>query len=135
MQNNFLGKFNKQQKKYILKKISKTVARTKRKASCKEIFRMFDILTLAVHNWSQYYSAWKTEKFKTNSGIHNIVSKRYIYELNENSFKGFITLLTFHHQSSSGHGAKVFKPVLRDYLFSHSLYSIEEFASIKNSQF
>jgi hypothetical protein len=59
-QNNFLWKFNRH-KKYIQKKICKTVARAKRKAYCKEIFRMLNVVPLTVHTWSQYYLLQKTK--------------------------------------------------------------------------
>jgi hypothetical protein len=49
MWNYFLRKLNRQQKKvfYIQKKIIRIMAGTKRKASCKELFKKFNILPLA----------------------------------------------------------------------------------------
>jgi hypothetical protein len=36
---------------------------------------------------------------------------------------------------SSNHDIKVFKPALKNYLLSHSFYSVEEFTSIENFKY
>jgi hypothetical protein len=38
------------------------------------------------------------------------------------------------NSKSLNHDIKMFKPVLKEYLLSHSFYSVEEFTSTNNSQ-
>jgi hypothetical protein len=85
------------------------------------------------------------ETFQTNSNIHRIRT-RYRYNLNVPNtnlskykkgvyyygIKLFIKLPP--NSKSLNHGIKMFKPVLKEYLLSHSFYSVEEFTSTNNSQ-
>jgi hypothetical protein len=112
-------------KTYIQKKICKTVARTKRKAYCKEMFRMFNVVPLTVYTWYQYYLLQKTDKYITNSDVHNIGGKGYIYELNVPNFKEYTVLLKFHLQSSYSHGTRsIIWPVVRDFDFFYTSGSL-----------
>jgi hypothetical protein len=82
--NYFLGKLNGQQKKvfYIQKKIIRIMAGTKRRVSCRELFKKFNILPLASKFLLSLLSfvVDNIEKFQTNSDIHNI-STIYRYNL------------------------------------------------------
>jgi hypothetical protein len=67
---------------YIQKKIIRITVGTKRRASCRELFKKFNILSLAsklLLSLSSFLMN-NTEKFQTNSDIHNI-STRYRYKL------------------------------------------------------
>jgi hypothetical protein len=67
---------------YIQKKIIRIMAGTKRRSSCRELFKKFNILPL-VGKFLLSLSSFvmdNIEKFKTNSDIHNI-STRYRHNL------------------------------------------------------
>jgi hypothetical protein len=83
------------------------------------------------------------KKFQTNSDIHNI-NTRYKHDLHQPSAN-----LTSYHKGayyagiklfsslpdsikSLNHDIKLFQPALKDYLLSHSFYSVEEFTLIEN---
>jgi hypothetical protein len=67
---------------YIQKKISRILAGTKRRASCRELLKKFSILPLASKFLLSLLSfvVDNTETFHTNSDIHNI-STRYRHNL------------------------------------------------------
>jgi hypothetical protein len=67
---------------YIQKKIIRIMAGTKKRASCRELFKKFNILPLVSEFLLSLLSfvVDNTEKFQTNSDIHNI-STRYRYNL------------------------------------------------------
>jgi hypothetical protein len=78
-------------KKNIQKKIIRIMADTKRRASCRQLFKKFDILPLASEFILFLLSdvVDNTEKFQTNSDIHNISTRhRYNFHvLNANLSK------------------------------------------------
>jgi hypothetical protein len=81
--NYFLGKLNRQQKVfYIQKKIIRVMAGTKRRASCRELLKEFNILPLDSEFLLSLLSfvVNNLETFQTNSDIHNI-STRYRHNL------------------------------------------------------
>jgi hypothetical protein len=132
---------------YIQKKIVRIIAVTKRRASCRELFKKFNILPLdskLLLSLSSFVVD-NIETFQTNSDSHN-TSTRYRYNLhvpNTNlskyqkgvyysGIKLFSNLpLTI---KSLNHNIKKFKPALKEYLLSHSFYSIEECTLTKNAQ-
>jgi hypothetical protein len=67
---------------YIQKKIFRLMAGTKRRASCRELFKKFNILPLASEFFLSLLSfvVDNIETFQTNSDIHNITT-RYRYNL------------------------------------------------------
>jgi hypothetical protein len=122
------------------------MAGTKRRASCREFFKKFNILPPASELLLSLSSSVvdNTETFQTNSDIHNI-STRYRYNLhvpNTNLTKyqkrvyytgiELLNNLPPHYQKYKPSDKK-FKPALKEYLLSHSSYSVEEFTSTKNS--
>jgi hypothetical protein len=132
---------------YIQKKNIRIMAGTKRRASCRELFKKFNILPLASEFLlSLSFVADNIETFQINSCIHNI-STRYRYNLhvpNTNLTKYrkgvyYSGIKLFNNLppptiKSLNHDIKKIKPALKEYLISHSFYSIEEFTSTKNSQ-
>jgi hypothetical protein len=67
---------------YIQKKIIRIMAGTKRRDSCRQLFKKFNILPLAstfLLSLSSFVVD-NMEKFQTNSDIHNIIT-RYRYNL------------------------------------------------------
>jgi hypothetical protein len=122
------------------------MAGIKRRASCRELFNKFNILSLAC----KFLLSWLSfvvdniEKFKTNSDIQNI-STRYKYNLhvlNTNLSKYqkgvyYTGIKLFNNLpptiKSRNHNIKKFKPALKEYLLSHS-NAIEEFTLTRNSQ-
>jgi hypothetical protein len=131
---------------YIQKKIIWIMAGTKRKASCRELFKKFNILPLASKFLLSLLSfvVDNLKTFQTNSDIHNI-STRYWYNLhvpNTNLSKYqkrfyYSGIKLFNNLpptiKSLNHNIKKFKPALKEYLISHSFYSIEEFTLAINS--
>jgi hypothetical protein len=131
---------------YIQKKIIRIMAGIKRRASCWEVFKKFNILPLASKFLlSLSFVVDNTETFQTNSDIHNI-STRYRYNLHVPN-----TNLSKYHKGvyysriklfnnlpptiqSLNHNIKKFKPALKEYFLSHSFYSVEEYTSTRNSQ-
>jgi hypothetical protein len=117
--------------KSMIRRISLTHSYILFQISLKLIFQLF-----AVNN---------IEKFQTISNIHNI-SKRYTYNLhvpNTNLSKYqkgvyYAGIKLFNNLPPSirslSHNMKTFKLALKEYLLSHSFYSIVEFTSTKNSQ-
>jgi hypothetical protein len=115
---------------------------TKRKASCRELFKKFNILSLSSEFLLSLLSfvVDNIETFQTNSDIHNI-STRYRYNLyvpNTNLSKYqkgvyYSGIKLFSNLpctiKSMNHDIKKIKPAL-----SHSFQSIEEFTSTKNFQ-
>jgi hypothetical protein len=67
---------------YIQKKIIRTMAGTKRRASCRKLFKKFNILPLASEFLLSLLSfvVDNIKKYQTNSDIHNI-STRYRYNI------------------------------------------------------
>jgi hypothetical protein len=66
---------------YIQKKILRIMAGAERRASCREMFKKFNILPLVSEFLlSLSFVVHNIEKFQTNSDIHNI-STRYKYNL------------------------------------------------------
>jgi hypothetical protein len=132
---------------YIQKKIIRILAGTKRRASCRKLFKKFNILPLASEFLLSLLSfvVDNFETFQTNSDIRNI-STRYKYNLhvpNTNLSKYqkgvyYSGIKLFNNLpptiKSLNHDIKKFKPALKEYLLSHSFYSIEEFTLAKNSQ-
>jgi hypothetical protein len=129
---------------YIQKKIIRIMAGTKMRSSCRELFKKFNILRLASEFLLSLLSfvVDNIQKFQTNSDIHNI-STRYRYNLHVTNTnlskyqKGFYyTGINLFHNlpptiKSLNHDIKKFKPALKEYLPSHSFYSVEEFTSTK----
>jgi hypothetical protein len=128
---------------YIQKKINRIMAGTKRRASCRELFKKFILLPPASEFLLSLLSfvVDNIETFQTNSDIHNI-STRYRYNLhvpntNLSIFqKGvyYSGIKLFNNLpptiKSLNHDTKKFKAAL----LPHSFYSVEEFTSTKNSQ-
>jgi hypothetical protein len=102
------------------------MAGTKRRASCKELFKKYNIVSLA----SKFLLSLSSfvvdniEAFQTNSDVHNI-STRYRYNLHVPN-----TNLSKYQKGIYYSGMRLFN----EYLLSHSFYSVEEFTLIKNSQ-
>jgi hypothetical protein len=113
------------------------MADTKRRASCRELFKKFNILPLASEFLLSLLSfiTDNIETFQTNSDIHNI-STRYRYNFHvpntnlskyqERVYYSGIKLFNNLHPTikSLNHDIKKIKPRLKEYLLSHS-YSIE----------
>jgi hypothetical protein len=132
---------------YIQKRIIRIMAGAKRRASCRELFKKCNILPLASEFLLSLLSfvVDNMEKFQTNSDIHSI-STRYRYNLHiPNSKlskykKGAATLKLSYsinlppNAKNLSHNIKMFKGALKEYLLSHSFYSVEEFTLAKNSQ-
>jgi hypothetical protein len=132
---------------YIQKKIIRIMADTKRRASFRELFKKFNILPLASEILLSLLSCVVDiiETFQTNSDIHNI-STRYRYNLhlpntNLSKYKKGVYCSGIKLFSnlpptvkSLNHDIKKCKSSLKEYLLSHSCYSIEEFTLTKNSQ-
>jgi hypothetical protein len=116
-QNNFLWKFNRH-KKYIQKKICKTVAWAKRKAYCKEIFRM-----LIVPNFKGY-TILLTLHLKSSFSHGTKVLLRQWYETDFFCISGSLVVPPAHHLNMNKTNS--------NYILAHSLDSVEEFVSIKN---
>jgi hypothetical protein len=128
----------------IQKKIIRIMAGVK-KVSCRELFKKFNILPLK----SEFLLLLllcildNMEKFRSNSDIHSI-NTRHKHDLHmPNANLTSYQKDAYHAQTklfstlpssikSLNHYIKVFKPELKDYLSSHSFYSVEEFTSIKN---
>jgi hypothetical protein len=116
---------------------------TKRRASCRELFKKCNILPLASKFLFSLLSfVVDTEKFQTNSDIHNI-STRYRHNFRvpntnlSNYQKGvyYTGIKLFNNLPptiKSQMDIKKFKPALKEYILSH-YYSVEEFTSTKNS--
>jgi hypothetical protein len=128
----------------IQKKINRIMAGVKRTVSCRELFKKFNILPLAIKFLLSFLSfvVDNMEKFQTNSDIHSINTwhKHDLHQPSTNltSYqKGayYAGIKLFNSLPDSiqilNHDMKVFNPALKDYLLSHS-YSIEEFTSIEN---
>jgi hypothetical protein len=122
---------------YIQKKIIRIMAGTKRRASCGELFKKFNILPLASEFLLSLLSfvVGNLETFQTNSDIHNM-STRYRCNLhvpntNLSKYKKDVYcsgIKLFNNLTptikSLNHDIKIFKPALKEYLLPHS-YSIE----------
>jgi hypothetical protein len=123
------------------------MANTKRRASCRELFKKCNILPLASEFLLSLLSfvVDNLETFQTNSDIRS-VSTRYRYNLhvpNTNLSKYqkgvyYSGIKLFNNLPPSiqslSHDITKFKPALKQYLLSHSSYSVEEFTLAKNSQ-
>jgi hypothetical protein len=98
--NNFGGKSNRQQQKnYIIKRNIRIMAATKRRASCRKLFKKFNILSLASEFLLSLLLSFVVDnsKFQTNSYIHSI-STRYRCNLHDpntslNTYKKEFTIL------------------------------------------
>jgi hypothetical protein len=123
------------------------MAGAKRRASCRELFKKFNILPLASQFLLSLLSSFvvdNIEKFQTNSDIHSI-STRYRYNLhvpnsNLSKYKKgvyYSGIKIFNNLPPNvknlSHNIKMFKRALKEYLLSHS-YSVEEFILAKNSR-
>jgi hypothetical protein len=131
---------------YIQKRIIRIMTGAKRRASCTELFKKFNILPPASEFLLSLLSfvVDNMEKFQTNSDIHSI-STRHRYNLhvpnsNLNKYqKGvyYSGIKLFNNLPPNvinlSHNIKMFKRALKDYLLSHSFYSVEEFTLPKNS--
>jgi hypothetical protein len=132
---------------YTQKKIIRKMAGTKRRASCRELFKKFNILPLASKFLLLLLSSFvvnNIETFQTNSDIHN-TSTRYRYNLHVSNTnlskyqKGvyYSGIKLFSNLPptirSLNHNVQKFKPALKEYLLSHS-YFVEDFTLAKNSQ-
>jgi hypothetical protein len=102
---------------------------TRRRASCREFFKKFNILPLASEFLLSLSSFVKDiKKYQTNSDIHNI-STRYRYNLNVPNANLSKYQKGIYYQKSESR----YKKVLKMYLLAHS-YSVGEFTTTKNSQ-
>jgi hypothetical protein len=122
------------------------MAGAKRRASCRELCKKFNILPLASEFLLSLLSfvVDNMEKFQTNSDSHSI-STRYRYNLhvpNSNLSKYqkgvyYYGIKLFNNippnVKNLSHNIKMFKRSLKEYLLSHS-YSVEEVTLAKNSQ-
>jgi hypothetical protein len=122
------------------------MAGANRRACCRELFKKFNVLSLASEFLLSLLSfvVDNMEKFQINSDIHSI-STRYRYNLhvlNTNlskyqkgvycpGIKLFSNLPP--NFRSVNHDIKMFKPALKEYFLSHVFCSVEEFTLIKNS--
>jgi hypothetical protein len=132
---------------YIQKRIIRIMAGAKRRAFCRELFKKFNILPLASEFLLSLLSfvVDNMEKYQTNSDIHSI-STRYRYNLhvpNSNLSKYqkgvyYSGIKIFNNLppdvKNLSHNVKMFKRALKEYLLSHSFYSVGEFTLAKNSQ-
>jgi hypothetical protein len=123
------------------------MAGAKRRASCRKLFKKFSILPLASEFLFSLLSfvVDNREKFQTNSHIHSI-STRYRHNLhapntNLNKYQNgvyYSGIKLFNNLppyiKNLNHNVKIFKPVLKEYLLTHSSCSVEEFNLTKNSQ-
>jgi hypothetical protein len=114
----------------------------KSRFSCRKLFWKFHILPLA----SEFilcllsFVVENLDKFQINTDAHNL-NTRYKYDLhmpNTNLTKyqkGGIKLFNNLPPiiKSLNHDIKVFKPALKDYLLTHSFYSVDDFTSVENS--
>jgi hypothetical protein len=129
----------------ILKNTIRVMAGFKRRVSCWEIFKKFNILALV----SQFLLSLLSfivdngQKFQTNSDIHSI-NKRCKLDLHQPSAKlisyqkgayyaGIKLFSTLPDSIKSlNHDIRVFQPALKDHLFfSHCIYSVQEFTSVE----
>jgi hypothetical protein len=120
---------------------------TKRRASCTELFKKFYILPLASKFLLSLLSfvVDNLETFQTNSDIHNFrtryrnnlhVPKTNLSKYQKEVYYSGIKLFNNFPPTirSLNHDIKKFKPALKEYLLSHSFYSVQEFTLAKNSQ-
>jgi hypothetical protein len=131
---------------YIQKKIIRIMAGTKRRASCRELFKKLDILLLASEFLLSLLSfvVDNIETFQTNSDIHEVQDTDITFLCQTltsvNIQKGvYCTGIKLFSNlpptiKSLNHDIKKFKPAIKEYLLSHSVYFVEEFTSTKNSQ-
>jgi hypothetical protein len=131
---------------YTQKRIIRIMAGAKRRAPCRELFNKFNILPLASEFLLSLLSfiVDNMDKFQTNSDIHSI-STRYRYNFhvpNSNLSKyqkgvyysGIKIFNNFPpNVKNLSHNIKMFKAALKEYLLSHSFYSVQEFTLAKNS--
>jgi hypothetical protein len=125
---------------YIQKKIIRIMAGTKMRASCKELFKTFNILPLAseflfsllsfvADNLETYQT--KSTRYRYNLHVPNTDLSKYQKGVYCSGIKLFSNLLPTIKRLN--HNIKKFQPSLKEYLLSHS-YSVEEFTLAKNSQ-
>jgi hypothetical protein len=127
---------------YIQKKIIKIMAGV----SCRKLFWKFNVLPLA----SEFifcllsFVVENLDKFQGNTDVHILNTRRkydlYIPNTNLTQYqKGayYTGIKLFNNLpctiKSLNYDIKVFKPTLRDYLLTHSFYSIDDFTSVENS--
>jgi hypothetical protein len=121
------------------------MAGVKRSLSSKELFKKCNILPTANEFLLSLllFIVDNMEKFQTNSDIYstNTRHKHDLHMPNANlttyqkgAFYAGIKLFNIlpSNTKTLSHDIKVFKPALKDYLLSHSFYSVEEFTSIEN---
>jgi hypothetical protein len=114
--------------------------------SCRKLFQKFNILPLA----SEFILCLKSfvvenlDKFQRNIDVHNL-NTRHKYDLhmpNTNLTKYqngvyYTGIKLFSNLpptiKSLNHDIKVFKPALKDYLLTHSFFSVDDFTSVENS--
>jgi hypothetical protein len=129
----------------IQKKIIRILLGAKKRVSCRELFKKFNVLPLVSEFlWSLLsFVVGNMEKFQTNSDIHSI-NTRHKHDLHQPSanltsyqkgayYAGIKKFSTLPDSSKSlNNDIKVFKPALKDYLISQTFYCVEEFTTIEN---
>jgi hypothetical protein len=122
------------------------MAGVKSRVPCRKLFRKFNILPLA----SEFilcllsFVVENLVKFKTNKDVHNLNTRRkhFLYMPNTNLTKyqkvAYYTCIKLCNNlppiiKSLNYDIKVFKPALKDYLFTRSFYSVDGFISAENS--
>jgi hypothetical protein len=118
------------------------MAGVKSRVSCRKLFRKFHILPLA----SEFilcllsFVMENLDTFKRNTDVHNLNTRRKhdLYVPNTNLTKyqkgAYYTGIKLFNNlpptiKSLNYDIKVFKPALKDYLFTHSFYSVDDFIS------
>jgi hypothetical protein len=122
------------------------MAGVKSRVSCRKLFWKFNLLPLA----SEFilcllsYVVENLDKFKRNTDVHNLNTRRK-YDLhipNTNLTKHkkgvyYTGIKLFNNLlptiKSLNQDTKVLKPALKDYLLTHSFYSVDDFTSVENS--
>jgi hypothetical protein len=122
------------------------MADVKSRVSCRKLFWKFNILPLASEFilYLLSFEAENLDKFQRNTDVHNLNTRRK-YDLhmpNTNLIryqKGvYCTGIKLFNNlpptiKSLNHYIKVFKSALKDYLLTHSFYSVDDFTSVENS--
>jgi hypothetical protein len=122
------------------------MAGVKSRVSCGKLFQKFNILPLAseIILCLLPYVVENLDKFQRNTDVHNL-NTRHKYDLhipNTNLTKYqkgvyYTGIKLFNNLpptiKSLNHDIKVLKPALKDYLLTHSSYSVDDFTSVENS--
>jgi hypothetical protein len=124
----------------IQKKIIRIMAGVKSRASCRTLFQKFNILPLA----SEFifcllsFVVEHLDKFQRNTDVHKLNTRRkfdlHMPNANLTNYQKGVYhtgIKLFNHLpptiKSLNYDIKVFKPALKDYLLSHSFYSVDNF--------